>query len=134
MSKQVTSTHIRMLAKGYWEQYFNWRLYPKSKGVFLISAVLVGVVIALAVLAPGVPTVDVATGDTIAPMYSRVLDAAVLVLGLLALVLFFVGMAWYFRAKEDFLSSTVDRWEQEDDALPSVGTVVAYLTGKNVVE
>ena len=134
MKEQITITHIKWIARGYWERYFNWRIYPKSKLPLLLSAILFITLIAVAILTPtpaDVP-VDVEQSSTVA--YSPAMATIVIVLAVLTVAALAIGLVRYYQNKDDFINSIATQWEQGDTQLPNTETVIKYLKDNKILE
>lgn len=113
--RPLTGTDVRVLATGYWNRYFSWRVHPRVKWLWLIG---VSAFILLIILAA------VADFDDAMPAGYRVLlvlSGAVGIIGIVA------GFGIHIMDKEHYVNRCVDSWERGDHTLPDEASVVRYI-------
>ena len=114
MRRELNGTDVKMLAKGYWEHYFNWRLHPKVKAPFFTAAATLGVIVVLLAASIGPD-----------PM-----PQGIRTLGMLLFVAFAISALWTvfvsLRERDHFLDAAQDIWEAEEE-LPDREMVAYFL-------
>lgn len=113
MEDKLTGTDIRMMAKGYWERYFEWRFHPKAKWLLAAAALFFGLLLVVAAATPAV--------------VSSALYILALVLGILAFGSLTAAFYVYGSAKKEFLDSVVDVWEKGEHSLPREAAVAEFV-------
>lgn len=112
--RDLNGTDVRMLAKGYWDNYFNWRIHPRAK----VPAIMTGAAMVLLVILAAVSWGVEGSNPTLAGF--------LLVSG----VTFMVSALWTafasLRERDHFLDAVQHLWETSK-AVPDRTTVTDYV-------
>lgn len=112
---QITGTDIRWVAKGYWEKYFAYRMYP---GSLLQFASAIGSFIILIIMAIASNAFD----EHVPLAYSIIM----FLLFVAAAGLAIWGVIRYSRAKEEFIDNCANEWEHGKLIVPNFDAVIEY--------
>jgi len=124
MKNRITSTDVKYIAKGCWENYFQSRFHPKTKTALLIAIMTITIGIALAIGT----AIDSANASVESSGLSAVdyLGMGLLIIGL---GFFCKAMLDYYAEKQSFIDSTVAKWENGDESLPDNNELIKFITG-----
>jgi phosphoglycerol transferase MdoB-like AlkP superfamily enzyme len=115
----LTGTNMRMLAKGYWDKYFEWRLFPGSYKWYIGTIVA----LALALILLGLTATAYGYTEPVPAIFGTFILIFVAVAGIFV----FLNLYQYRAAKEDFVDNWVTRWEKGDHSeLPSINSVIDF--------
>lgn len=115
--RKLTETDARWIAKGYWDNHFNWKVHPKAKTAAVLAGIMLALVIVLAIASWDTdPTPSVLSAFTF-----------------LAFVAFMGSILWLvfaqLRERDTFLDIAQHRWETEKE-LPDRATVEDFINNR----
>ncbi len=112
--RDLNGTDVKMLAKGYWDNYFNWRIHPRAKLALIVAGVTIALLVVMLVSAMGMDPMPV----------------ALRVLSLLTFVAFTISALWTvfvsLRERDHFLDGVQHLWETSK-AVPDRTTVIDFV-------
>jgi hypothetical protein len=116
--RALASTDVRWIARGYWDKYFDWRIYPGVRRMLVAAVVAFVLLVALAVASGAYGGME-----SVPPAYLTVM----FVLGIICVALLVLTGMRMRRDKEDFIDSCVSRWESGKHELPSFDSVIQFV-------
>lgn len=129
MHNELKQTDIKFVAEGCWYNYFRWNWLPEVKIPWLVA--LITFVAGLAVILGHI--VDSANSAVVESGPSATGDIAA-ALVLVALGFFIWGIFIRDKAKDQFVTSVLDRWEDGNHEIPDAGTVEEFINNHKAAQ